>query len=441
MKQTKKVLKKIVGLFAVGAVTLASVSPANVTVSYADAKSEAESRKAALEQDQAELQQKLNELDSMKNDTKKYIEEIDAQSTKITKKIYDLKQKCEEKQKEIETTTAELTQAQESLQQQYQDMSLRIQYMYENGNKNYLNLLLSAESFSDLLNKAEYVSTITKYDNDMFTEMENTKNSIETAKTKLESDYAKLTDMKATQEEKQKDLNVVLKKKKKDLTALNKKSSSANSELVSVSSQIEAEKANIEYIEKLEKERAKKEAEEASKKAAEAAAQAAAAQAAAAQNSAGDSQDVSSGTTDIATADTSSSGTSTAAGSFVWPLPSSYHTISCKFGTVDAFGKSGHCGTDYPAPAGTPIYAAGSGTVEAAGFSAGMGNYVIVYHGNGLSSIYMHASALLCKTGDKVSAGQTIALVGTTGPSTGNHLHISFRLNGSYVSPHTYIGY
>ena len=91
------------------------------------------------------------------------------------------------------------------------------------------------------------------------------------------------------------------------------------------------------------------------------------------------------------------------------------------------------------APKGTAIYAAYDGTVVAATYNSTMGNYVMIDHGSGLYTIYMHASALYVNKGDIVIRGDTIAAVGTTGRSNGNHLHFSVRLNGSYVSPWEYI--
>ena len=98
-----------------------------------------------------------------------------------------------------------------------------------------------------------------------------------------------------------------------------------------------------------------------------------------------------------------------------------------------------HNGVDFAAPKGTPIYSAYNGIVVAATYSSTMGNYVMIDHGDGLYTIYMHASKLYVKKDDVVTTGQKIAGVGTTGRSTGNHLHFSVRKNGEYVSPWDYI--
>lgn len=91
------------------------------------------------------------------------------------------------------------------------------------------------------------------------------------------------------------------------------------------------------------------------------------------------------------------------------------------------------------APGGSPILAAYDGKVVAATYSTTMGNYIMIDHGDSLYTIYMHASALYVSNGQEVKRGDKIAAVGSTGRSTGNHLHFSVRLNGEYQSPWNYI--
>ena len=128
-------------------------------------------------------------------------------------------------------------------------------------------------------------------------------------------------------------------------------------------------------------------------------------------------------------------------GVFMWPAPS-YTRISSPYGWrmhptlgVEKF----HNGVDMAAPGGSPILAAYDGKVVASGYSPSMGNYIMIDHGDTLYTIYMHASALYVSTGDYVTRGQKIAAVGSTGRSTGNHLHFGVRLNGQYVDPMGYL--
>ena len=121
-------------------------------------------------------------------------------------------------------------------------------------------------------------------------------------------------------------------------------------------------------------------------------------------------------------------------GELIWPLPG--HTyISCHFGDVDAFGNEGHRGTDIPAPEGTPILAAHSGTVIISGWNNSYGNQVLLDNGAGLSTRYAHMVQTAVTAGEIVTADQIIGYVGSTGDSTGSHLHFELMQNGTRVNP------
>ena len=127
-------------------------------------------------------------------------------------------------------------------------------------------------------------------------------------------------------------------------------------------------------------------------------------------------------------------GTTVADGELCWPLPG--HTyISCHFGEVDAFGNAGHRGTDIPAPEGTPILAAHSGTVLVSGWNDSYGNQVLLDNGAGLSTRYAHMTQTAVTAGETVTAGQVIGYVGSTGDSTGNHLHFEMMQGGIRENP------
>lgn len=127
-------------------------------------------------------------------------------------------------------------------------------------------------------------------------------------------------------------------------------------------------------------------------------------------------------------------GIAVADGELCWPLPG--HTyISCHFGEVDAFGNTGHRGTDIPAPEGTPILAAHSGTVLVSGWNDSYGNQVLLDNGAGLSTRYAHMTQTAVTAGEAVTAGQVIGYVGNTGDSTGFHLHFEVMQNGVRVNP------
>ena len=121
-------------------------------------------------------------------------------------------------------------------------------------------------------------------------------------------------------------------------------------------------------------------------------------------------------------------------GELIWPLPG-HTTVSCNFGEPDAYGNPGHRGTDIPAPEGTPILAAHSGTVIISGWNNSYGNQVLLDNGAGLSTRYAHMTATAITAGETVTAGQVIGYVGSTGDSTGNHLHFEMMQDGIRMNP------
>ena len=133
-----------------------------------------------------------------------------------------------------------------------------------------------------------------------------------------------------------------------------------------------------------------------------------------------------------AAASSTGSGTPSASG-FIWPVNGA---------VVSGFGWRGsrmHEGIDISASSGTPIWAAAAGTVIWSGWRGGYGNAVVIDHGNGLATLYAHSSALLVSVGQSVEQGETVALVGTTGNSSGPHLHFEVRVNGTAVDPLNYL--
>lgn len=127
-------------------------------------------------------------------------------------------------------------------------------------------------------------------------------------------------------------------------------------------------------------------------------------------------------------------------GKYVWPCPE-FSRISSGYGNRIGpfYGKEFHDGVDLAAPSGRPILAAADGTVTVSGKNGGYGNYIRIEHSGGIISFYGHCKALYVSKGDKVSAGQRIASVGTTGASTGNHLHFGMHKNGKSVNPLSYV--
>ena len=283
------------------------------------------------------------------------------------------------------------------------DMEKRIQFMYENGDTEMLDMLLNSKSISDFLNKAEYITELSTYDRKMFNKLKDTQDKIAKSKKALSDEKDNLLALQDKQKAEQASL--------KDLEASKKKELSGYDDLIKHSEESERKIAG--------------------EIAAQQAAIAAAEQAEQRYNN-----------TASQTAKYKGS-KGTKGGGWTWPCPSS-HTITSEYGyRGDPFGGSGggfHSGLDIGAPAGTPIVAAKAGTVAWSSFSSTAGNWIGISHGNGIVSVYMHMSARIAKTGQHVNKGQTIGLVGTTGSSNGNHLHFGVQKNGAYVNPHNYVG-
>ena len=147
------------------------------------------------------------------------------------------------------------------------------------------------------------------------------------------------------------------------------------------------------------------------------------------------------GATGGSSGSSSSGGTVSSSG---WLKPCAYRCVSSPFGNRDAptaGASTNHQGIDLSAPEGTPIYASRTGVVTAATFGKSAGYYVSINHGDGYSSIYMHMTRYVVSKGQAVSAGQVIGYVGSTGVSTGPHLHFGIAYNGTYVNPANYIAF
>ena len=256
---------------------------------------------------------------------------------------------------------------------------------------------MTAKSFGDVLNKADYMEELSAYDRKMLEQYQATREYVEVCKAQLEAEQVVLEEAKADVQEEQAALETLIAEKEKEIAVYENDINNREKLLKEYEAEIAAQNAEIKALEDAV--------------AAEKAALAAATK---------------------RTYD---------GGMFAWPAPS-YTRISDDYGyrihpilNVKQF----HNGVDMAAPGGSPILAAYNGTVVSAAYSSSMGNYIMIDHGDNLYTIYMHASALYVSKGQEVVKGQKIAAVGTTGRSTGNHLHFSVRLNGSYVSPWNYL--
>ena len=377
--------------------------------------SDAKSKKTALEAEKKKTDQELKNLEGLKSDTTAYVKKLDSSLESIGNELSKLNDDIDAKEKQIDTTKQELSEAKETEKSQYESMKLRIKYMYEKGDSTYVDILMEAGSLSELLSKAEYITKISSYDRQKLDEYAATKEKIAEKEKVLEGEHAELLTLQDETEAKQASVEKLLAAKQTELQNYETKIASAEGQISEYAKSIEAQENQIKSIEaeiKRKEEEARKKAEEEKKKAA------------AANKAAQTYKTVSLG--DI---------------SFTWPCPASGR-ITSGFGSRKSPTKgasSNHQGIDISAPTGTSIVAAAAGEVVIATYSSSAGNYVMISHGGGVYTVYMHASSLLVSQGQSVKKGQTIAKVGSTGYSTGSHLHFGVRVNGSYVNPTKYV--
>ena len=375
-----------------------SASTEKVTEDDASTKSlqEAQDEKAQLEKALKEAQSTIEDLKDSKGDIESKVTELNQQLIDISARITDLENQLTAKSEDIQETKDELAGAKEREAQQYADMKVRIQFMYENGQTSYLEALLSSRNISEFLNSADYIAQIQSYDRQKLTEYQDTVESIVNLEAQLEQEDTDLEALKSTVESNKATVAAMMRQKESELADISGDIEDAQSDADYYAAEIQAQEELIAAIKRAEAEKA----------------------------AAGVEEHPYTG------------------GAFRWPCPSSTRVTS-NYGTrvsPMSGASSNHKGIDIGASAGADIIAAADGTVTAASYSSAAGNYVMIDHGGGLYTVYMHASSLLVSPGQTVSAGDVIAKVGSTGISTGSHLHFGVSLNGSYVSPWSYLG-
>lgn len=437
----KRHLKKI--LFAVAAVVLAgsqlsatAYSPV-LAVEQGDI-DKAEQDIAKKEEEIQKLREELAALSADISNTQSYITELDKQLATLTAEVntcqaqidakqgeIDLKQaQIDAKQIEINNTQIELADAQAREVEQYESMSHRIQYMYECGDETFLDMIFSAEDMSDLLGRSEYISNITSYDRQQLDKLIETKQSIDTLLVKLETEIKQLDEEKVVlQGEKkvldnlmtdlsyrQQSVDLVLENKQQTLVTLENQQAFTEEQKAAAEQELKDQQAIHDAL--------KKQWEEEQRKAQEAGGNA--------------SADAKKTLEEIGLA-----------GGFTWPLPG-YTYITSEWGMrIHPIYKVPklHDGMDIAGAGvnGKPIVAAYGGTVILSEYYWGYGNCVQISHGAGVVTLYAHCSSLAVKVGDVVQPGQVIAYVGSTGNSTGPHLHFSLFIEGESVNPRNYL--
>ena len=356
---------------------------------FAGELSDAEQERQRLAERQNEINEELAELQNDQSGLLESIDKLDKKLEKVSTQMDELNAQIDDVNQELVVIGEQLLEAKNLEETQYDIMKKRIKYMYENSSSGYVELLASAKNVNDFINRAEYINKIASYDKNMHDKYEAAKEEVERKQQEANDKKDELQTLKDELKVEQESLEKMQKHKKKRLE------------------KYEEQIANNEAAAKeLEKEIAKQE-----KKIMKLL---------------------------LEMADKEGSGET---GTYIWPL-SVPGRISSHFGprkAPTAGASTFHKGLDIAAPAGTSIFAVADGTVTTAAYSNSAGNYVMINHGNGVYTAYMHCSRLYVEVGDEVKQGDRIAAVGSTGISTGAHLHISFIINGTYMNPENFL--
>ena len=346
---------------------------------------------ATLSQIRNNIKNKQQELNESKAKEKSLGDQVNSLEQQINSKqsdIDELEASISEAQAKLETLEEELAAAEEKVNTQNENLNARLRNMYKNGSVGFIDVLMDSGSFSEFLNNLSLVEKVYTSDQDVLEELQKAYDEIDAKKKEIETLQAELSESKATMEEQKSSLEA-------DKASVEKK----KSEIAADSAETQRE------LDKLE----------------------------------ADAQAL---TSSIRNSGSSSNSSKYNGGIMAWPVPSC-HTISSGYGgrIHPTTGKyKFHGGLDIPGSYGSAIVAANSGKVIWAGNRGdSYGNYVIIDHGGGVSTLYGHSSKVLVSTGQSVSRGQRIANVGSTGRSTGPHCHFEVRINGSRVNPNPYV--
>ncbi len=369
---------------------------------YSDATKKTKKVREELSKTQGEIKTRLQQKD-----------ELDAEIVALTEQIKTAEFLIEEYELAIDEKENQRISLEKKRTEQVETLGemLKTSYMY--GEESYIDLILGSRDISDFLQRLDFISYHMEYSNTLIEEMENTASTLDEVTLSLETSLEAMTALKTEYEIAKTELEPKLAAVDALILELQNDTVYMESQLATEEKDTAALEKDIQALEKqiAEKEaQLKKEEEEKNKK------------------------EGNKGTAD-------KKGSTGGNGNIIWPIKGYRPTTSSYGYRKDPFtGKTAfHNGLDIAAPHGTNIYAAASGTVTRASRYDTYGECVIIDHGGGMITLYAHCSGYNVKVGQKVEQGDVIAFVGSTGRSTGNHLHFVIRVNGAYKDPNSYL--
>ncbi len=339
----------------------------------------------------SDYKKQIENAQSQSDDAKKQLEEVNGEINNTLQEIEDLNSSISSLEEELNTLTKELEELNSYINEKQKDLDEkqalldeRLSVAYMNGNNTYAEAFFSG-GLINFISNYDMIKQIAEYDTELIQEVKNAKQELENEKIKIEN-------VKIEKEAKNAEFQKLKQEKEEKVNNL-------TDEQKQIQTQIEEYDNQMKILMKKE--------------------------------------------IILASKENSGNNTTISSGTFQWPVPSSSR-ITSNYGyrvhPISGTWKL-HAGLDIGAEGGADIVAGESGTVLLAsfGYNGGYGNYVIINHGNGITTRYAHCSNLYVSTGDTVIKGQVIAAVGSTGASTGNHCHFEVRINGESKDPKNYL--
>lgn len=425
MNKRKQLVSVLAGVMAAVMLLTLILSLLPTTASAASS-SEIRKQINALKEEKEQIKEKIAEVQEQYKENENEIIDIISKKNVIDQEIQLLNTQIEninDQLKAYNTLIAdkqdELDHAEERYQTLNDENKLRIRTMEEEGELSYWEVLFNANSFSDLLDRLNMVEEIAASDNRRLEELADAANNVVIAQQELETEKAEMETVKQELDTAQAEMDA----KRQEADDLFQELLSKGDELAALQEEFEAQEQ--EFLEQI----AQKEVEFNEAKQAEFLAWLATSVPPETSEGSGSSGG-------------SSSGTGGSSGGGGWVVPCSYTSITSPFGYRESpttGASTYHQGVDLDTGTGWSVVASRGGVVTIAGFSSSAGNYVQIDHGDGFRSVYMHLSSYSVSVGQIVSAGQYIGATGSTGISTGDHLHFGISLNGVYVNPCNYV--
>jgi len=361
-------------------ITALSVFPVGVGGSIADL----HYKQQQIENQIKEFRKQTNALKGEKQSVQQEIDALDNEIRALSLEADSYELEKQEITMKIAESEQKISELNIEIQNNNEVLEDRLRVMYKNGTSGYMEVILNSENIVDALTRIDMIQLIVKSDVDLLKSITEQKAEVEEIKLSQETERLELTAVINDLDAKQNEVIVASRSKEAymasiqgDINEIQRQEAEMNAQSAKIEKEIMAAQRAVEY----------------------------------------------------------------AGGEMAWPVPGNYRISSPYGGRSDPItgAWSFHGGTDIAAPYGSAIVSANDGVVIFAGWHNSYGNYIIVDHGGGISTLYGHCSKLLAGKGQAVSRGETIAKIGSTGYSTGNHLHFEVRINGARTQPMDYL--